>query len=95
MSLVFAALSNLEASFENTERASVLSPALIALRRRRAYVRNSVRSSPFRSFLRAVLRMSFLDDFKLAKECPLRGIFTYLLSTTLPVKAKEKKMGTK
>ncbi|EMY68076.1 hypothetical protein LEP1GSC199_3839 [Leptospira vanthielii serovar Holland str. Waz Holland = ATCC 700522] len=39
--------------------------------------------------------MSFLDDFKLAKECPLRGIFTYLLSTTLPVKAKEKKMGTK
>jgi hypothetical protein len=34
-------------------------------------VRNSVRSSPFRSFLRAVLRMSFLDDFKLAKECPL------------------------
>ncbi|EMJ89056.1 hypothetical protein LEP1GSC196_1133 [Leptospira meyeri serovar Semaranga str. Veldrot Semarang 173] len=39
--------------------------------------------------------MSFLDDFKLAKECPLRGIFTYLLSTTLPVKAKEKKMEPK
>ena len=94
MRLVFAALSILEAYLEKKPRASSLFPDLIAFSKPRAYVRISVLSCELRSFLRSVRRMSFLEDRKLAKECPLRGIFTYLLSTTLWVKAKEKKIRT-
>lgn len=68
ISFVFAALSNREEYLVRIWSASSLFPAFTAFSNCFAYVLISERSSELRRFRVIVLRMSFFEDFKFAKE---------------------------